>query len=233
MKRSICIWMLWIGFALGLKAQPVNKLTRSEKKNGWVLLFDGLSTEGWSATSGQPVPAGWKVENGMLTTVAGGKGGDIITLKDYADFDLKLDYMIDTACNSGVKYFFTKYESGGNLGMEYQILDDKLAEDNKEADHLAGSLYDVLPPVKLRKKVYPPGKWNSIRIVSNGNNIEHWLNDFKILEYTRGSKKFTDAVAQSKFSKAVPGFGMVKKGRILLQEHGGVVRFRNIRIKAL
>ena len=78
-----------------------------------------------------------------------------------------------------------------------------------------------------------PGQWNTIRIVAKGNNVEHWLNGIKILEYERGSKVYTHAVGRSKFDKTSPAFGMVEKGHILLQEHGGVVSFRDIKIKSL
>jgi hypothetical protein len=161
------------------------------------------------------------------------KVDDIITSNQYSDFDLILEYKIEPACNSGVKYFFTKYETGGNLGMEFQILDDVLAEDNKLENHLSGSFYDVLAPDPSKKKINPPGEWNTIRIVSKGKKVEHWLNGRKILSFTRGDKSFTEGVAKSKFSKAVPAFGMVEKGYVLLQEHGGVVSFRNIKIREL
>jgi hypothetical protein len=216
------------------KAAPkANTLTEKEKKAGWELLFDGQSTAGWTTTGGQPVPAGWAVKDGTLTTVKGVKGGDIITQNQFSDFELMLDYNIEPGVNSGLKYFFTRYEKGGNLGMEYQILDDKLAEDNKKENHLAGSFYDVLPPVAAKKKVNAPGQWNTVRIVAKGKKVEHWLNGVKILEFTRGSEAFTAAVAQSKFSKAVPAFGTADKGHILLQEHGGVAAFRNIKIRPL
>ncbi|RZK72818.1 MAG: DUF1080 domain-containing protein, partial [Pedobacter sp.] len=126
-----------------------------------------------------------------------------------------------------------KYDSGGNLGLEYQILDDKMGEDNKTDNHLAGSLYDVFAPSRLKKKVYPNGQWNNVVIVAKGNTVSHWLNGFKILEFTKGSKEFNDAVALSKFSKTTPAFGSISKGHILLQEHGGLVAFRNIKIKKL
>lgn len=233
MKRILCFLMFSISFYFAAQAQKPNKLSRSEKKNGWILLFDGESTRGWTTADGGTVPDGWSVSEGMITAAAGSKGGDIITTEEYANFDLTLDYKIDLACNSGVKYFYTKYETGGNLGLEYQILDDELAEDNQKDNHLAGSLYDILAPSKTRKKVAPPGQWNTIRIVSEGDRVQHYLNGFKILEFVRGSKAFTDAVALSKFSKTVPAFGTVKKGHILLQEHGGTVSFRNIKIKKL
>lgn len=214
-------------------AQKTNKLTKSEIKKGWKLLFDGESTKGWTTTSGAAVPVGWQVVNGALTSVIDGKGGDIVTIDEFTDFELRLEYTVTPGANSGVKYFYTTYESGGNLGLEYQVLDDVLAEDNQKANHLAGSLYDIMEPSKRLKKINPPWQWNAVRIVAKGKTVEHWLNDYKILEFTRGSKEFSDAVARSKFSKTDPVFGSVDKGRILLQEHGGVVSFRNIKIKKL
>ena len=226
--------LILIGLSSVAFSQTPNTLTRKEKKQGWTLLFDGTSTQGWTTPGGQPVPEkGWEVSSGALSTVKGVKGGDIITVNKYSDFDLKLDYKIEPACNSGVKYFFTRYETGGNLGMEFQILDDILAEDNKLENHLCGSFYDVLAPDASKKKVNPPGEWNSIRIYSKGKNVEHWMNGIKILSFTRGDKTFIDGVAKSKFSKTVPPFGMVEKGSILLQEHGGLVSFRNIKIREL
>ncbi len=218
---------------IAVLAQPANTLTAKDSKDGWVLLFDGNSTSGWTTTSGKPVPAGWVIENGTLSAKKGAKGGDIISVNQYADFELKFDYNIEPEGNSGVKYFYTKYETGGNLGMEYQILDDKLAEDNKKENHLTGSFYDVIPPDASLKKARGPGQWNTVGIVAKGRHVEHWLNGVKILEFTRGSQPFTAAVAQSKFNKTVPEFGTVDKGHILLQEHGSAISFRNIKIKAL
>jgi hypothetical protein len=215
-------------------SQTDNTLTSKDKKRGWVLLFDGVSTNGWTTSGGQPIPEGsWKIIDGCLNTVTGGKGGDIITVNEFSDFELSVDFKITPGCNSGIKYFFTTYESGGYLGCEYQIIDDKLGEDTRQANHLCGSLYDVLPPIESKKKVNPPGEWNSILGIAKGKNVEHWMNNIRILKYTRGDKVFTNAVAKSKFSKVVPPFGMVKKGHILLQYHGGLVSFRNIKIRVL
>ena len=233
MRFLFCLLVAVVMLPSVMFSQAINKLTSKEKRNGWVLLFDGRSTNGWTTTSSKPVPKGWEINKGAITATKGGKGGDIITVKEYSNFDLCLDYNIEPECNSGVKYFFTKYEKGGNLGMEYQILDDKLAEDNKKENHLTGSFYDVLPPLASNKRVKGPGQWNTMRIVAKGKHVEHWLNGTKILEYERGSKDYKDAVALSKFNKTNPVFGMVEKGHIMLQEHGGVVSFRNIKIKSL
>jgi hypothetical protein len=144
---------------------------------------------------------------------------------------LSVDFKLTTGCNSGVKYFFTNYKNGGNLGCEYQLIDDKLGEDAIQANHRCGAFYDVLAPNESKKMLNPPGEWNNLRIVSEGKKVEHWLNNIKILEYTRGDRIFTYAVKRSKFSKVVPPFGMVDKGHILLQHHGGVVSFKNIKIR--
>lgn len=234
MKKIIYLLVLFLYVVPTANSQTPNTLTPKEIKNGWVFLFDGTSTNGWTTTRGQPVPAGgWEILNGSINTVIGGKGGDIISVNEYSDFELSVDFKITPGCNSGIKYFFTTYESGGNLGCEYQIIDDKLGEDTKLANHLCGSLYDVLPPVESKKKVNPPGEWNTLRVLVKGKNVEHWMNGVKILEYTRGDQAFTDAVAKSKFSKAVPAFGTVEKGHILLQYHGGLVSFQNVKIKTL
>ncbi len=214
-------------------SQQANVLTPTEQKEGWVLLFDGVSTTGWTTPDGKPVPSGWLVENGTLSAKKGSHGGDIVSVNPYSDFDLRADFNLEPGGNSGLKYFYTAYENGGNLGMEYQILDDSLAEDNKKANHLTGSFYDVLSPVVSPKKGAAPGQWNTLRIVAKGKHVEHWLNGVKILEFTRSSPSFTAAVAGSKFSKTIPAFGSVDSGRILLQEHGSAVSFRNIKIKAL
>lgn len=233
MKFLFCFLIVWVMLPFAMFSQTANKLTSKEKKDGWMLLFDGVSSNGWTTTSGKTVPPGWEVNNGSITAIKDGKGGDIISVSEYSDFDLTLDYNIEPKCNSGVKYFFTKYENGGNLGMEYQIIDDQLAEDNKKENHLSGSFYDVLPSIASKKKINAPGQWNTLRVVAKGKKVEHWLNGVKILEFTRGSKVYTDAVALSKFNKTVPAFGLAGKGHILLQEHGGVVSFKNIKIKLL
>lgn len=210
-----------------------NKSVSREEKKGWDQLFNGKNMEGWTATDGSPVSEGWQVIDGAMVAVKDGKGGDIMSVGKYGDFDLSVDYKIEPGVNSGVKYFFTEYKNGSRLGMEYQIIDDVAGEDIHQANHLTGSFYDVLPPDASKKQVNPPGEWNTLRILSRGNKVEHWLNGVKILSYKKGSDRYKKAVAKSKFNEAAPAFGMVEKGHIMLQEHGGVVAFKNIKIKAL
>lgn len=221
--------------AFSQKAQD-NTLSGKEKREHWKLLFDGTTTTGWISATGQPVtaaPGAWEVINGALTLKKGASGGDIYTTDEYADFEFTAEFNIEPGTNTGIKYFCYKYDKGGNLGMEYQIIDDKLGEDTKQANHLLGSLYDVLAPDEAKKKVNPPGEWNTIRIVSKGKHVEHWLNGVKILVYDRGSKAYLDGVAASKFSKAEPVFGMIEKGRIQLQDHHDPVAFKNIKVRVL
>ncbi|MBC7888447.1 MAG: DUF1080 domain-containing protein [Ferruginibacter sp.] len=224
---SFCMLVVF-GFGQG---KNQNQLTPKEKKQGWVLLFDGTTSNGWMKTNGQPFPEkGWQISNGCLTVLENQKGGDIVTAEEYSDFELSVDFLIDTTANSGIKYFFTNYTKGGKLGMEYQVMDDIGASDNKLANHLCGSLYDIFPPDATKKKMNALGKWNTAGIVCRGRHVEHWLNGKKILEYERGSAQYLAAVEKSKY-KTEPVFGMVEKGRILLQEHGHQVSFRNIKIR--
>jgi hypothetical protein len=210
-----------------------NTLSKKEKKQGWILLFDGTTSNGWTKANGQPFPEkGWEISNGNLTVLENQKGGDIVTVDEYADFELSVDFLLTKTANSGIKYFFTNYPTGGNLGMEYQVMDDDSASDNKLANHLCGSLYDIFPPNETVKKTNAIGQWNTAKIVSKGKHVEHWLNGIKILEFERGNEAYLAAVAKSKY-KTSPVFGMVERGRILLQEHGHEVSFRNIKIRTL
>jgi hypothetical protein len=211
----------------------INKLSKKEIKEGWVLLFDGITANGWTKANGQPFPeTGWKIADGALTVMENQKGGDIVTVDEYSDFDLSVDFLIHKTANSGIKYFFTNYTKGGALGMEYQVMDDVGASDNKLANHLCGSLYDIFPPNESIKKVNALEKWNTARIVCKGKHVEHWLNGIKILEFDREGEAYLAAVEKSKY-KTEPVFGTVQKGRILLQEHGHEVSFRNIKIRKL
>lgn len=234
MKKIILLFVFFILNPALIFSQKDNTLSYEEQREGWILLFDGVSMNGWTTATGQPVPAGgWEVINGCLNTVPGDKCSDIITVSEYSDFDLSLEFKLTPGSNSGVKYFFMNYKNGGDLGCEYQIIDDTLGEDSMQANRRSGAFYDVLAPEEGKKKLNPPGEWNSIRIVSAGKKVEHWMNNVKILEFTRGDKRFKEGVAKSKFSDVKPPFGMIDKGHILLQCHGGLVSFKNIKIRVL
>ena len=238
-----------------VQAAAPNTLTAQEKADGWKLLWDGKTTDGWRSPNSDRFPArSWSIADGVLTVDAGvtnanaeaGAGGDIITRERYANFELELDFKTTPGCNSGVKIFVQPNISpinkvtgqptgtGSAIGMEYQILDDERHPDAKlgrNGDRRLGALYDLMP-CDTNKLVNPMGEWNVARILSQGKHVEFWLNGRKILEFERGSAEFRDAVAKSKF-KDIPNFGEWPDGHILLQEHGSVVYFRNIKIREL
>jgi hypothetical protein len=239
MKRRMFVSILGICFIMSMVSAQLPVLTKKEVKQGWVLLFDGQSSKGWERSNGNAFPStGWVINNGVLTVIPSKDshgGGDIVSLEDYSDFELKFDFKVTVGANSGIKYFFSKYEKGGLLGLEYQILDDAVNPDAKlgvNGNRVCGAFYDMIPP-SANRKVKPVGEWNTARIVSLGKHVEHWLNGVKIVEYDRGSEVYMKALKQSKFKDAVPSFGSVDKGRILLQDHGSEVSFRNIKIKKL
>lgn len=221
-----------------------NQLTRYEQENDWKLLFDGKSTNGWIGAYKKSFPEkGWEVKDGTLRVLASNgsestNGGDIVSQKEFAAFDLSFDFKLTKGANSGIKYFVTLSEknSGSAIGLEYQLLDDVLHPDAKlgrDGNRTLGSLYDLIKAEKSERFFRQPGNWNTGRIVVYPNNhVEHYLNGVKVLEYDRGSQAFRDLVAISKY-KVWPNFGEAPKGHILIQDHGNEVSFRSIKIREL
>lgn len=220
-----------------------NKLTDKEKQEGWQLLFDGNSMNKWKTPNSDSFPSkGWVIENGALFIAENGgrqSGGDIITKEQFDDFDLMFDFKLTEGANSGVKYAVHIYNPpirglGTVLGPEYQVLDDEKHPDAKagrNGNRKLGSLYDMLPS-SPGKALRPIGEWNTARIISKGNHVEHWLNGVKVLEYERGSNTYNEAFALSKFTP-IPDFGKREKGHIMIQDHGNKVFFKNIKIRKI
>jgi 3-keto-disaccharide hydrolase len=207
-----------------------NTLTAQEKAEGWKLLFDGKTTDGWRGYQKKDVPAGWKAVDGELARV--GEGGDLVSIDEYTDFDLKIDWKIAPNGNSGIFYRGSESEERMYYSApEYQVLDNDGHPDAKNGpDRFAGANYALMAPSK--QVCHPAGQWNSTRIVVRGAHVEHWLNGEKVVDYELWSPEWKKLVAASKF-KAWPTYGMAKTGRIGLQDHGNAVAFKNIKIKVL
>jgi hypothetical protein len=209
-----------------------NELTPQEKAEGWKLLFDGKTTQGWHSFKKQAFPShGWVVENGWLHCL-GERGGDLLSDGQYDQFEIEWEWKLEPKGNSGLKYFVLDSRSSA-IGHEYQMLDDTLNPDGKLANgkRVTASFYDVLKPT-VKPPTRPMGEINQSRVIVKGSHVEHWLNGVKVLEYECGSPELKEAVAASKF-KNTPGFGDRVKGHILLQDHESNVWFRSIRLRDL
>ena len=222
--------------------QIVNTISELEASEGWELLWDGKTTNGWRGAKLDEFPEkGWVIEDGILKVLKGDggestNGGDIVTTKPYKNFMLKVDFRITEGANSGIKYFvdtnLNKGE-GSAIGCEFQILDDRNHPDAKlgiNGNRTLGSLYDLIAAPE--DKPFRSGFFNTAMVVVQGNHVEHWLNGVKIVEYERNTEEWNALVQTSKY-KDWPNFGNAEEGLLLLQDHGDEVWFQNIKIKVL
>jgi hypothetical protein len=191
-------------------------------------IFDGRSLAGWTTVDGQPVTKGWEVVDGMIhLNTKNGRGGNIVTAREYRDFELRFDWKTEAGGNSGIKYRVQKY-GGRTLGLEYQIIDDNGYRSKLPATGLTASLYDLYEPGPARI-LNPPGQFNSSRIVVQGNRIEHWLNGSLVVQACVGSDEWFRRMAKSKFAD-IPSFGQNRSGKIMLTDHNSEVWYRNLQL---
>ncbi|MBA4683921.1 MAG: DUF1080 domain-containing protein [Planctomycetes bacterium] len=212
-------------------AEEPNALTPSQSAAGWVSLFDGESPRGWRGYRKEAFPKqGWFVEDGWLRVIKAGGGGDIVTVDQFDDFILEMEWKAGKGANSGIMYLTNEnngapYESA----PEYQVLDiDDLTSSDSTS---AGGLYGLYSP--MNKKQNPTGEINHTRIVHCGGYVEHWLNGVRVLTAKIGSLDWNRRVANSKFN-AWKDFGTVKKGHICLQDHNDSdLWYRSIKIREI
>jgi len=239
--KYLLLTITTIAFAMACNNSNAQEEMKNDSNNDWQVLFDGTSTDQWRVYNGESFPEqGWSVQDGLLVyepsqTEDGSPGLDIITKETYQDFHLKLEWQISEGGNSGILYGVLEQSSQAIYwsGLEYQILDNinhPDAEQGMDGNRKAGSLYDLIPAEPQNTKPY--GEWNSTEIIVKGATVEHLQNGEKILEFERWTPEWFEMIRNSKF-ECHNEFGNVQNGHIGLQDHGDVVKFRNIEIKRL
>ncbi len=195
----------------------------------WKSLFDGKSLTGWLSFKSDTPPKGWAARDGVLARES--SGGDIMTVEQFGNFELRLEWKISEGGNSGIMFRVTPegndtYETGPEL----QVLDNAKHADSRTPLTSAGSCYGLYAPV--RDATRPVGEWNEVVIIARGAHVEYWLNDVQVVKYELWSPEWEALVKASKFN-SMPGYGRSKKGHIALQDHGDPVWYRNIRVREL
>ena len=204
--------------------------TSCARNDGWRPLFDGRTTTGWRNFRSDSISSGWQVVDSALTRAQPG-AGDIITRDKFKNFELELEWKIAPAGNSGIFYRASEDDDAVYwTAPEMQVLDDAHHPDGESRLTAAGANYglDSAPPGIVK----PAGEWNAVRLVVNGNHVEHWLNGQKVVEYELGSPAWEEKVKASKFAPHVH-YGRNAEGYIGLQDHGDWVAYRRIRIRVL
>lgn len=221
-----------------------NQLTQEEQNQGWQLLFDGESAEGWRGVNKDSFPAGWEVVDGTLHCKGSGmgeagaeEGGDILYDEKFSDFHLKIEWKISEGGNSGIFYLGEEREGEPiwRTAPEMQVLDNERHPDamlGEDGNRQSGSLYDLIPAKPQNAK--PVGEWNTAEVMVYRGTVVHRQNGEVVLEYHLWTDDWNELVKDSKFPELNPDWANVpKEGYIALQDHGDDVWFRNIKIREL
>ncbi len=219
------------------KSNPHNSLSKKEIKQGWHLLFDGNTMEGWKGYNSDKMFSCWSVSNGELVCLGEGgsvTSGDIITVSEFDNFELSLEWSISHAGNSGIFYHVLegqKYHAAYETAPEYQLIDDAGWPDKLADWQKTGADYAMTNTIK-DKKLMPAGEWNTSRIIYNKGHVEHWLNGIKVVEFQAYSPEWEKLKSSGKW-KDYPDYAISKTGHIGLQNHGSGVKFRDIKVRKL
>lgn len=244
MIRTILVGMALISTGACSSSKEIvsdNTLTSKEKKEGWVLLFDGKTTNGWHTFGKTSVGDAWKVANGTLYLDASNKagwqtsgGGDIVTNDSFENYHFKVEWKISPKGNSGIIFNIkddrSKYEHVWHTGMEMQVLDNDGHNDGKIVKHRSGDLYDLIS--SSVETVKPVGEWNLAEIIQKDGQLELRLNGTAVVKTTLWDDAWRELLSKSKFRK-MPDFGTFRSGHIALQDHGDDVWYKNIKIRKL
>lgn len=230
---------LLAAISTALAASGDTSLTPAEKAGGWKLCSGAGAASLWHGYKQSAFPKkGWVIEGGEIRQVPGGDGADIITNETFADVELTCDFKLDPKANSGIIWRATEQlDASWQTGPEFQLLEDGTYTDKLKPGQYCGALYDLYPPAEA-KKMNPAGQWNHARLRLRNGVIQHWINGVKVVEASifdpagRPTKEWLDKIAASKF-KDYKGFGVQPTGAIALQDHGGGVAFRDIKIRDL
>lgn len=202
-----------------------------EQAEGFELLFDGESLDAWTGFQRDDVPAGWSASDGTLAFTPGVDGGDLVTREAYGDFELRLDWRVSEGGNSGI-FFRIDPDADRTFesAPEMQVLDDERHRDGQNPLTSAGANYGLHAPTA--DVVRPAGEWNEVRLIVRNDQVEHWLNGTKVVEYRLWTDVWKSMVAATKFAEW-PAYGLSRTGLIGLQDHGDPVWYRNLRIRRL
>ena len=210
-----------------------NTLTEAEKSEGWQLLFDGQTKNGWHSYNKKGNLDDWKVENGVLVLNSTKKDIDIVTDEEFENYHLKLDWNISEGGNSGIIFNVKEgdeFDRSYKTGPEQQVLDNERHSDAKIPKHRAGDLYDLI--ACSTEVVKPAGQWNTAEIIKNNDSLTFKLNGTTTVQTKMYDDTWNKMVAASKFNEW-KAFGTIRKGVIALQDHGDKVMYRNIKLRKL
>jgi cytochrome c len=219
---------------LAAAAQPSNnRVSPDEAAAGWIAIFDGASFAGWKTWKGDAsthgAPRGWSIDDGAM--LRSGDGGDLTSIEDFADFELRYEWRVSEGGNSGVMYRATEdRDYPWETGAEMQVLDDARHPDGRSPLTSAGSNYALhAPPGPVAR---PAGAWNTARILAVGPKVTYWLNGVKTAEFDVGSEDWKRRVKASKFD-SMKDYATRSTGKIVLQDHGDRVWYRNVLVRRI